>query len=511
MLTLFVLASGCHTPATPPLDSDTVDSDPPLDTDTDVPDTDPEPVPVDVPVVPPPDLPEPPVVPFETHARSGTRLTALAWETDEGVLAHRGFFDTMLQAECWFHQTSETTWHCLPNRGLMHTITYADATCDGIAAMRSSYPTCPPHSYETLFLPTDPACGRGTSAVFEVGPAIALPTASEAWTDIDAVCTYAGSWGGAPAFELGPPVDLDTFVAGEPVMTELEAGVYATQIHGADGSRLHRQAVTRNGEVCGPTATDAGDRCVPSTVAHHIHDGYFADAACTVPVGAGRVSTCNPDRWLASEELADGSLRLWTLGPEIPATEPLYRPVGGSCLSTSHPTNGDGIFWLSQPVDATRFPSVSAQTFGTEVQQDWMVTPSGTRVAPISEPGRPDPFGVGFIDSCDLALLDGGPDVACLYANERVDPASFAHFSDAACTELLFESTSGFLGDLAYPECGGGLPHIADARAPGPQYTGTVWRSASGGQCLQATSPPTVYSPVPAGFPTLVPVPPASP
>ncbi|MEZ4321650.1 MAG: hypothetical protein R3F61_29520 [Myxococcota bacterium] len=488
------LLAACHTTEIPSIDTDLVrDTD--VGADTDVP------MPVDVPVVLPPELPPAPLVPFLGFSRSGTRLEALAWETSEGVLLHRGFHDTLLDRSCLFQQTSETTWHCLPTSGLMTGRTFEDPACTGSGAMRSAYPDCEPDPWEHLFQPTDPECGRGYSSVHEVGEPVTVPSTADAFSLIGDVCLPAGPWALAPAFAVGPEVPLDTFVSAERVVVEVAARVYVGQLRGEDGSMRVLHPVTRYDEPCSPRDTDAGRRCVPQSRVRHAPDGYFADPACSAPVGVGTPARCT-DEWVAYEEHDDGTLSLWTRGPEIPHTEPLYRKVDGACLSTAPPDSP--VHWLSQPVDASDYPEVWLETLGTTLTQEWWMTLYGVRVSPASDSASLGPL------TCDLAPIDGSTAAACFPAFAIVSATDLEYHADPTCTQPLLEHDDRLVGELVFPDCSPDLPTLTDPRGAGAPHTGPVYR-ASGAGCTEVTSPPALFTVVEGNVPTLTRVPPFAP
>ncbi|MEZ4316178.1 MAG: hypothetical protein R3F61_01685 [Myxococcota bacterium] len=476
-------------------DTDTTDTD--TDVDTDLP-------PPEVPVVLPPDLPLPPIEPFETFVRSGSRLEAVAFQTTEGILVDStGFHDTLLDLDCTFVQTSASAWHCLPLSGLIRTASFPEPTCSGAPLLRTTDPQCTPQAWESAGFAVEPTCGLAYHRVFETGSQVSIDAASEAWALVDDVCVPDGPWANAPAYETVGEVPLSTFVAAESVIVEVEPGAFVTQIHGEDGSVRMGALVTRNGESCSLLETDVGWRCVPQVGARHRpRAGYFADGSCSVPLaGTSFVADCRTP-WIGARERDDGTHALFTLGPQIPVSQAVFREVDGVCLSTAPPAD-ETLFWLSQPVDASQFPELARDSIGTTLTQEWASTPSGARVHSLGSLEMD-----GF--SCVIATLAGESDAVCVPIDRAVELADLDRYSDAACTEPLFEANGQLLADVVYPTCTGELPTVGELLEAGAAHTGPVYRYVSG-TCQVDPTPPSTFSRVPADLPVLPRVPPQAP
>ncbi|MCB9678141.1 MAG: hypothetical protein H6737_23775 [Alphaproteobacteria bacterium] len=444
---------------------------------------------------PSPDEPLPPLVELDAHTRSGTRLEAVAWEGPDGVVYSSGFYDTELGMHCTFNRSGPDTWHCLPSSGLSIGGAYADATCEGPFVLAIAYPTCDVGAYEAFW--TGNPCD-GHIVVYEPVEPIDVE-GDPRYIQGGGECVEGPVWGQAPTFTAEGPTSPDIFAEGIASVASVDGDAFALSIRGVDGSRETRNAVTRDGEWCRARLTeDAGMRCLPIFATRGAQ--RFSDPLCSVALGKRYRESCQLEG-VASEEVGDET-RLWTYGPEISRSAPIFQLDDGACRQVEQEVDF-AYHPLRFRVDASQYPIAVERVIGSDIQQVWTLTASDARVAPGFE-------GLMYRgEECALAVLDGGEDAVCVPTRAEA-LAELEHFADDGCTVPLSERDDRLVSDITFPElCDfAGLATVTRVLQPTAEHTDAVWQRVGADCVADLYPPPTLYALEEVELPVLTRVPP---
>ncbi|MCB9677982.1 MAG: hypothetical protein H6737_22980 [Alphaproteobacteria bacterium] len=454
--------------------------------------------PVEPVFVDPPSVPLPPLVELDAYTRSGTRLEAVAWEDEAGLVVQQGFFDTELGVHCRFVPSGPSTWHCLPS-GTALGAAFADSSCEGPPILKIAYPQCDIAPFDSGWKGTP--C-EGHVEVYQAEAPTSVDPDASPYTLVDGECEAGPyTWGIGPVWTATGPIAPAIFVEGTPAVASVDGDAFAQVVWGEDGSRAVLNAATREGEWCSPWLTeDAGMRCLPTTPVGV--GALFGDAGCTVRLGES-TGGCGPARF-AREDLGGGLpesrvLRLWTFDAALPADAPVWTLVGDRCEPAQQST-GLAYHPIRDRVNAAVFPIAIDRRVGADLRQEWTLTARDARIAPTAS-------GLEYRgERCELAVDSVSGDAWCV--PDALELAAMDWFADDACTVPLVDDDEALVSDLqARGECDfDGHPSVSRVLRAAEPHAGPAWR-AVGGSCVPDPSPPALFALEDADLPALARVP----
>lgn len=409
---------------------------------------------------------------FPAATKSGTRLRARTWVTDDGArwldrtdsgggpVGGQIWTDTQLGVPCTFQQLPSGDFACFPvatfgdpGVGGLPVRGYADADCTQRIAFGPT--TAAPASRDAY------CAGKTYAVVIEVQPGVAThpmysagkPATLTTWYQrpLDANdCVATPAPAGVQIVPLGQKVAPADVVVGHVERVPTGRRLSYLQIVAADGSREQIGWYdTVNQVECSVTASaDGPARCVPAAE-EAFFLGQFGDAACTKPLVYFSDETNVPSivrpTSNAPQGVKDGYYRVGA------AATTAYEMKDGQCVANDTPAK---FFHVAEEIPVTT-------TFDAFTDVD--LSPTGAR---LSLPARAD--GEGAIDLAPATIMDRTAMAACNLAptsdgKMRCLPETLQkRYSNATCDSAPFVSNygatspryaSGWMGDF----CTGGV------------------------------------------------------
>ncbi len=229
--------------------------------------------------------------PGDPEWTNGSRLRARVYQSEDGARQWIAWRDTERDEDCYFGRTADGALHCLPAEAGFSDI-FADAAC--AQAMMAASVECGAAPYAWHI---EAPCDTGYT-LHRRGARLEPQPAAYYFRDYDGACV-----GGGPTeptveyFALEPAEDLARFVAAE-LTQEPNGPVNNERLVAADGARQLTGAAfdPQSGARTGLWFEADSQRWLPD-----MYQGfYFADGACTDPIGCGySYDSCPTTRTLA--------------------------------------------------------------------------------------------------------------------------------------------------------------------------------------------------------------------
>jgi hypothetical protein len=407
---------------------------------------------------------------------SGTRLKAVYQDGGGGAVRLARWFDTELDAPCRFAYAPDGVLHCLPTTEFG--IQFADAACTQPLALFD-----PGNEVPDRIVVTELGCPgpirRGTP--YAMGGVHTV--ASTYIMGADGICQPGGPvTNGVVAHDI-TVLDETMFAAGE-MATVMRDGDGDTQaIRGADGAYEVVNPIDTTGAPCADGSIDG--RCAPWAMSYSFGD-LFGDASCTQPAAyAVGAIDCPVPAFATVYNRIDGC---WTrsvasVGTEVP-DENLYESPDGSTCAPPMYARGSRYFALGAAA-ADPFMHISVVDVGTgRLRARHVANAQGVRLAPE---------GSQVWSDTQLDIECGVFDGRCI--PQRSIPLTGGDaFADAACTQYLFEDSTGCAGTPTVPawvgasDMNGAIVGVFPVGAP---FTGQVYMLTNGTTCEPRAVDPT--------------------
>lgn len=312
-------------------------------------------------------------------AKSGTRLKARWWATEDGALVFRDLYDTMLSTACTFRLAEDGKTRCVPDvPGWLGpvTVSYSGSVCElpfvegSLTTPRSVNPAgvcVKPSFVVTPFRPpvgATPTCPEGLS-VFASG-GVGTNRTGEYYaprtTAVGPLCVLSAQEGPGREIVSLRAVEPERLVAAAEVVREQRGALGLAFDRSEDGALAQRDSYTGGTQgtcrVTLPTneATPTAGRCVPEAdLVLAAVDVDYADEACTRPIVRHTVTACSPEapRWLGLNRPAAGGHTCDIVRTRHDRQEPLatgaprFRLVDGGCRASTRALMGDA--WVYGP------------------------------------------------------------------------------------------------------------------------------------------------------------------
>ncbi|MCA9663071.1 MAG: hypothetical protein KC486_32350 [Myxococcales bacterium] len=370
----------------------------------------------------------------------GTRLKAIVWQPESGEPGFTGWHDSELDHECEFRELSDGALRCVPETFEAPAQFYADAACTQrvVALTQVDEPPYPAYAWSSASPGTcDDAAGIDIHATMgDVVSAVLYEL-----DDVDGCVERQPD--PIDHVLVGPAIDPATYVAATDTLDGGDARIRGVRRIADDGSWSYVGAEDTQLAVATRhrRTADGLERWLPDDGVNY-NARFFADAACSEPVGGGPVACAGPSQAYVNDRTPStcGELRtVYTGGDEL--TE-VYEQVGGSCDPA---TIGDFHFYaVGAAIPDADFTEATLLTpgegAGTVINRYWSAEGSDLRER------------AGFIDTAHggatCSVRDDPDGVRRCLPNALIDAPNFTFFTTADCTGPRIGLLPACLGDV---------------------------------------------------------------
>jgi hypothetical protein len=407
---------------------------------------------------------------------SGTRLKAVYQDGGGGAVRLVRWFDSQLDAPCRFAYAPDGVLRCLPTTEFG--VQFADAACTQPLALLGVADAVPDRIVVTELGCPGPI-RRGTP--YAIGGVHTV--ASTYIMGQDGICQSSGPVTNDVVARDITVLDEAMFAAAE-MATVMRDGEGDTQaIRGADGAYEVVNPIDATGGPCARGNID--DRCQPWAMSYSLEE-LFGDATCTQPVAysVGSVD-CPAPAFAIVHTRVDGCYMhsVASVGAAIPMEDIYESGTGGSCAPATYPRGSR--YWALGAAAADPFMHISAAEIGTgRLRVPYVANAQGVLLAPDGE----------------ITWHDTQLDIDCSVSDGRCLPwqsvriAGADAYADAACTQHLYEDSTGCAGVPEVPtwvgasEMDGAIVGVFPVGAP---FTGQVYTLNNGTTCEPRTVDPS--------------------
>lgn len=375
---------------------------------------------------------------------SGTRLRTRHQVADGGARLFLSFYDSQRQEPCSPQQVSPTQWRCLPPN-TVYTTTFSDPACSTPTLVDQGIPACERPGY-LLVPPVEPVvmC-PSPSAPRLYSAAAASMSVNAIYERADGGCVPLPQPPGSRAIVATMEVPLTSLVALHEEQAERGPLVAHFLVSDDKARQLARLTLRDSGvEALVMMTGDAGVFAPFANVYVADTGKDYADSSCTTEVAYsfGTCSQLTPYVTVFDEVTACGvrsSIR--ARGAEL-TTGSGFTKVGATCMADATPNKRR--FALGPTIPLTAFPPARLLWLGT----------GALRVqAQGDEQGRATSGQASWFDTvagvtCTPELLTDAK-VHCV--DKRNGMSGFALFSDAACTNPIYDGPPPMCGTRTVP------------------------------------------------------------
>ena len=372
---------------------------------------------------------------------SGTRLRTRHLVADGGARSFLSFYDSQRQEPCSPQQVSATQWRCLPANSF--TTTFSDATCSTPMALAESFAPCERPAY--LQVPS-------VEPVVMCPSAVAPRVFSVASASMSVTSIYERADGGCVLLRQ-PPVGVGAFLGTMEVpLTSFVAlheeladgGPLVAHFLVSDDKARKVERLTLQDSGVEATITPDGGFFVPATNIYVPDTGKdYADSACATEVGYSFV-TCSPPTPFVTvfEEVTQCGVRMSIRARGNELTDGGFMKTGTRCMADTTPNKRR--FALGPAIPFSAFPPARVLSIGTGVLR--VRAPGDDQGKAVS--GQTSWFDTAAGVTCSPERMSDGK-VHCV--DVRNGMSGFALFSDAACTNPIFDAPPPACGTRAVP------------------------------------------------------------